>query len=210
LIIPLKSDVSEDEYPAVARMVAKEIGIDNFDDTTYEPSRLMYWPSTPSNGEFFFEQKDGDILEPDFYLSQYDDWRDTTTWTVSSRQYEVVQRNIKKQAEPLEKDGIISAYCRAYSIEKAIDSFLSHEYEPSLMEGRFDYKPADSSAGVVVYNGKFAYSHHATDPASGNLLNAFDLVRLHLFQDIDDKTFYSTTVTYLPSFNAMTDLNLKY
>ncbi|MDY0410609.1 hypothetical protein [Paracerasibacillus soli] len=35
---------------------------------------------------------------------------------------------------------------RAYSIEEAIDSFLSHVYEPSLMEGRFDYIPADSSA----------------------------------------------------------------
>lgn len=209
LIIPFKRDVSEDEYPAVARMVAKEIGIDYFDDTTYEPSRLMYWPSTPSNGEFFFEQKDGELLDPDFYLSKYDDWRDTTTWPVSSRQSEVVQRNIKKQADPLEKDGIIGAFCRAYSIEEAIDSFLSHVYEPSLMEGRFDYIPADSSAGVVVYNGKFAYSHHATDPASGNLLNAFDLVRLHLFQDLDDKTSYSTAVTKLPSFKAMTEFALK-
>ena len=50
LIIPLKREVTEDEYPALGRMVAKEIGIDLFDDTTYEPSRLMYWPSTPSDG----------------------------------------------------------------------------------------------------------------------------------------------------------------
>lgn len=41
LIIPFKRNVSEDEYPAVARMVAKEIGIDFFDGTTYEPARLM-------------------------------------------------------------------------------------------------------------------------------------------------------------------------
>lgn len=52
LLIPLKREISEEEYPAVARMVAKEIGIDLFDDTTYEASRLMYWPSTSSNGEF--------------------------------------------------------------------------------------------------------------------------------------------------------------
>ncbi|GAB2547176.1 virulence-associated E family protein [Gracilibacillus alcaliphilus] len=209
LIIPLKRDVSEDEYPAIARMVAKEIGIDYFDDTTYEPSRLMYWPSTPSNGEFFFNKKDGDFLDPDVYLSKYVDWRDTTTWPVSSRQSEVVQRNIKKQADPLEKDGIIGAFCRAYSIEEAIDTFLNHVYEPSLMEGRYDYIPADSSAGVVIYNGKFAYSHHATDPASGYLLNAFDLVRLHLFQDLDDKASYTTATTKLPSFKAMTEFALK-
>ena len=44
LIIPLSREISEDEYPAVSRMVAKEIGMDMFDDTTYEPCRLMYWP----------------------------------------------------------------------------------------------------------------------------------------------------------------------
>lgn len=38
LLLPLTREVSEDEYPAVARMVAKEIGIDLFDDTTYEPA----------------------------------------------------------------------------------------------------------------------------------------------------------------------------
>src|SRR5699024_10241615 len=50
---------------------------------------------------------------------------------------------------------------------------------------------------------------HATDPASGNILNAFDVDRLHLFQDLDDKASYSTEVTKLPSFKAMTDFALK-
>lgn len=45
-------------------MVAKEIGIDLFDDTTYEASRLMYWPSTSSNGEFFYKVQDGAELDP--------------------------------------------------------------------------------------------------------------------------------------------------
>ena len=59
LLIPLKREISEEEYPAVARMVAKEIGIDLFDDTTYEASRLMYWPSTSANGEFFYKVQAG-------------------------------------------------------------------------------------------------------------------------------------------------------
>src|SRR5699024_11669197 len=105
--------------------------------------------------------------------------------------------------------GMIGAYFRAYSIEDTIDLFLAHVEEPSAMVGRYDYIPADSSAGVVVYNGKFAYSHHATDPASGYLLNAFDLVRLHLFQDLDDISSYSTATSKLPSFKAMTDFALK-
>lgn len=209
LIIPLKREGAEDEYPAVARMVAKEIGIDYFDDTTYEPARLMYWPSTPSNGEFLFEEKDGELLDPDVYLSKYDDWRDTSMCPVSSRQSEVVQRTIKTQADPLGKEGIVGAFCRAFTIEGAVDSFLQGTYAPSVMEGRFDYLPADSSVGLVVYNEKFAYSHHATDPASGLLLNAFDLVRLHRFRDMDERAAHTTPASKLPSFKAMTELALK-
>ena len=84
LIIPLFRDVGEEEYAAVSRMVAKEIGIDLFDDTTYEPERLMYWPSTSRNGIFVYEEKDGSLLDPDVFLNKYDDWRDTSTWPVSS------------------------------------------------------------------------------------------------------------------------------
>lgn len=189
LIIPLSREITEEEYPAVGRMVAKEIGIDMFDDTTYEPTRLMYWPSTSSNGEFVYKQIDGDLLNPDDYLAKYDDWRDVSTYPVSSRQSAVIKSTIKTQADPLAKEGIVGAFCRAYTIEDAIDTFLSDVYNPSVMEGRFDYTPADSSAGVVVYDNKFAYSHHATDPAHGRLLNAFDLVRIHKFGDEDTKAF---------------------
>ena len=64
LVIPLSREVSEAEYPATARMVAKEIGIDLFDDSTYEPHRLMYWPSTSRNGVFLYKEKDGNLLNP--------------------------------------------------------------------------------------------------------------------------------------------------
>lgn len=188
LIIPLSRDISEDEYPAVGRMVAQDIGMDLFDDTTYEPCRLMYWPSTPVNGVFFSDMKDGALLDPDSYLTRYHDWRDVTTWPVSSRQSEVIKRTVKAQADPLTKDGIVGTFCRTYTVTEAIDKFLSGIYAPSAAPDRYDYIPADSSAGVVIYDDKFAYSHHATDPASGQLLNAFDVVRVHKFKDADEKT----------------------
>lgn len=209
LLLPLSREVSEDEYPAVARMVAKIIGIELFDDSTYEPARLMYWPSTPSDGEFVFKEKHGELLDPDFYLSMYKDWRDTSQWPMSSRQSEVIKHSILKQADPLAKDGVVGAFCRAYPIEEAIEVFLSDVYEPSAMSGRFDYIPADSSAGLVIYDSKFAFSHHATDSASGKLLNAFDLVRLHRFNDLDDKTAENTPPGKLPSYKAMTELALS-
>lgn len=204
LVIPLSREVSEAEYPAVARMVAKEIGIDLFDDSTYEPHRLMYWPSTSRNGEFLYKDKGGDLLNPDDYLAKYDDWQDESTWPVSSRQSEVVQHGMAEQADPLSKPGIVGAFCRTYSVSDAISTFLSDVYEPSAMDGRFDYIPADSAAGVVVYDEKFVYSHHATDPVCGKLLNVFDLVRLHRFRSLDDKHPEDTSITKLPSYKAMT------
>ena len=208
MIIPLARDITEEEYPAVARMVAKEIGIDLFDDTTYEACRLMYWPSTSANGEFFYKTKEGPRLNPDAYLAKYADWHDASTWPVSSRQSEAVRRSITQQADPLEKPGIVGAFCRAYTIEEAIEAFLTDVYEPSAMNGRYDYIPADSAAGVVVYDGKFAYSHHATDPVCGKLLNAFDLVRLHKFRELDENAGLDTPPGKLPSFKAMSDLAL--
>ena len=83
--------------------------------------------------------------------------------------------------------------------------FLKDIYQESELQGRFDYIPADSSAGVVVYDDVFAYSHHATDPACGKLLNAFDLVRIHKFGGLDEKVPEDTEAAKLPSFKAMCD-----
>jgi predicted P-loop ATPase len=199
VVIPISREVSPDEYAALSRLVAAEIGMDYFDDSTYEPERLMYWPSAPADGEYIFKAIDGDILEPDQYLARLSDWRDCSLWPTSSRQSEVIARSVTQQQDPLAKDGVVGAFCRAYPIEDAMAAFLPGIYEPSAMSGRYDYIPADSSAGVVLYEGKWVYSHHATDPACGKLLNAFDLVRIHKFGEMDDKK----------SFNAMCDFAVK-
>ena len=196
LIFPLKRDVSEEEYPALARKVAQEIGMDLFDDTTYQPHRLMYWPSTSRNGEYVYQVMDGDTLDPDAYLGMYDDWRDVSTWPVSSRESEAVEKAAKQQADPLAKTGAVGAFCRTYPIREAIEKFLPDVYAPSAMEGRYDYIPADSSAGVIIIDEKFAYSFHATDPACGQLLNAFDAVRLHKFPDDDPKKSYNAMAEF--------------
>jgi len=205
LIIPTTREVTPDEYGAVSRMLAKDIGIELFDDSTYEPSRLMYWPSTSSDGEFVFREIEGAVVDPDAVLSRYKDWKDVSSWPVSNRQHTLVERTLKKQADPLAKDGLIGAFNRTYSIREAIDTFIPDIYQPSAMTGRYDYVPADSSAGVVVYEEAFVFSHHATDPACGKLMNAFDVVRIHLFGDKDAKADEGTEPGKLPSFKAMQD-----
>ena len=210
LIIPLSRNVNADEYTAIGRLIASDIGIEQFDDSTYEPARLMYWPSTSSNGEFIFEKQDGEFLNPDSILSRYEDYRDSSKWPISSRQNKVIKNNIShqmqalaKQSNPLEKEGLIGAFCRTYTMEEAIDKFLNHIYKPSLIKGRYDYVEADSTSGLVIYEDKFAYSHHATDKAANVLCNAFDLVRIHKFSELDVNSDEDTRTSRLPSFKAM-------
>ncbi len=205
LIIPLSREVTAEEYAPVSRMVAKDIGMEMVDDTCHEAARLMYWPSTSSDGEFFFEAQDGPMLNPDTILARYKDWQDTSQWPMSSRQSEIVRRTIAKQADPLEKEGVVGAFCRTYGIAEAIYTFVSDIYQPSLMKGRYDFVSADSSAGVVTYEDKFCYSHHATDIACGLLLNAFDVVRVHRFGHLDERVKLDTSPTKLPSYKAMVD-----
>lgn len=207
LIVPLSREVSAEEYQAVSRKVAEDIGIELFDDTTYESSRLMYWPSTSQDGEFVFHKLAGELLNPDQVLARYANWKDTKSWPVSSRQTKLMERAIKRQADPLEKTGLIGAFNRAYPITAAIATYLSDIYQPSSYPGRYDYVHATTSGGVVIYEEKFAYSHHATDPYGGRLLSSFDLVRLHLFGDRDDEGQKDTSKQ--PSFKAMQDLVLK-
>lgn len=209
LIIPLSRDVKSEEYSAVSRMVAKEIDIELFDDTTYEPERLMYWPSTSKDGDFVYEENGGEVLNPDDFLNLYDDWQDASTWPVSSRRSEIIKRSIKKQEDPLLKTGLVGAFCRAYNVSSAIDRFLDTVYERSVIQGRYNYIPADSSAGLVLYDDKFAYSHHATDPASSRLVNAFDLVRIHKFGDLDDGALSLNRKSTIPSFTAMCEFAAK-
>ena len=209
LVVPMDRPVLPDEYQAVARKIAQEIGIDMFDDTTYEPHRLMYWPSHPRDLDPVFMLQDAPLLDPQYYLGQYEDWTDVTQWPVSSRQDVRIASLIKKQEDPLEKRGVIGAFCRAYSIHEAIETFLEGAYVPTAHENRFTYTEGSTFGGVIVYDGKFSFSHHGTDPASGVLCNAFDLVRLHRFSAADDDSASDTPITKLPSFKAMNDFAIK-
>ena len=199
LVILFDREVSEEEYPPLMRMIAKQLGMDYFDDTTYQANRMMYWASCPSDGVFDFQESQGAALAVDRYLAMYDDWRDTAQWPVSSRESEVRKQELEKQADPLNKEGLVGAFCRTFfPVQLAMEKFLPKIYGPTAIGNRWDYLPSESTAGVVIYDDRFVYSHHATDPAGGKLLNAFDLVRIHLFGNDDTKV----------SFNQMCDFAL--
>lgn len=206
LVIPLARNVEPDEYQAVGRRVAAMLGIDKFDDTTYQPQRVMFWPSTSQDGEYMFDRIDAPFLDPDEVLATYHDWRDISTWPMSSRVAEVVKKTGAKQGDPLTKGGLVGSFCRAYHpIQEAVEAFIP-DYQPCDDPGRYTYTKGSTAAGVVIYDDRFTYSHHATDPASGQLVNAWDLVRLHLFHELDADVAPDMKISSRPSYKAMAQM----
>lgn len=210
IVIPLKRVVSPDEYQAVSRKVAEDLGLDNFDSTTFEAARLMFWPSTSMDGEYIFKVYDEKWLDPDDILQRYPNWRDTSFWPRHEREEKIIKKETEKQGNPLDKSGIVGAFCRTYSIHDAIEKFLNDIYEPYSTNDRYTYTKGSTSGGLVVYeDGLFSYSHHSTDPASGRLSNAFDLIRIHKFGHLDEDVKEGTPVNKLPSYLAMVEFANK-
>lgn len=206
LIMPLDREVTPDEYEAIARKIAEKIGIDYFDDSTFQPTRLMYWPSHSVDVEPFFQYYDAPFLAADSILAEYPDWTDTSYWPESSRMAGIRKRQADKQGDPLAKKGVVGIFCRTYSITEAIAKFLPDVYTPTAKEDRYTYAAGSTAAGLVVYDGDvFAYSNHSTDPAGGQLCNAFDLVRLHKFGHLDEG-HEDKSGKDAPSYKAMADV----
>lgn len=204
LLVPLSRDVTADEYEAIARMLATDIGMEYLDPSTFQPSRLMYWPSCSDDAEYVFEYIDEPMLDPDAVLARYPDWTDASLWPTSDKEAKVRKSLADKQKDPTEKNDVVGAFCRAYNVPAAIEKFLPDIYTPTDKEDRYTYAAGSTAAGLVIYDGgAFAFSNHGTDPAGGILCNAFDLVRIHKFGSEDEKVSGDTPMNRKPSYKQM-------
>lgn len=208
VIIPIDRPVTADEYQPIARAAAQMIdpSMKVFDPTTFEAERLMYWPSASADSETVFRSSTQDKpLPADTMLSTYEDWHNAAEWPLCPAE-SAPKRPGGKQADPTQKQGLVGAFCRIYDVPAAIDKYLPDVYT-TAGEGRYTYTKGSTTAGAVLYDGgNFLYSHHSTDPAGGRLVNAWDLVRIHLFGERDLDTKPDTPSNRLPSFEAMCEL----
>ncbi|GGP07312.1 virulence-associated E family protein [Oceanobacillus neutriphilus] len=210
VLAPLNRTATADEYEPLARKLASIIGMSLADPTTFEASRLMYWPSCSSDSQYVFDYRDRPLLDVDGLLATYADWRDIQEWPEVPGAQQSHVRLAAKQGNPLEKNGIIGAFCRQYNIFEAIETFLPGIYESTDVPDRLTFVDGSTVGGAIVYeDGLYLYSHHATDPCGGRLVNAFDLVRLHKFSDLDDDAKADTPVNKLPSFTSMSSFALN-
>lgn len=205
VLIPLNRTATADEYGPLARKLASIIGIELCDPTTFEASRLMYWPSCCIDSQYVYQYGDKPFLDVDGLLGMYADWRNISEWPEVPGDKQTHIKLAAKQGNPIEKLGIVGAFCKTYDIYRAIEELIPGAYIP-CDDGseRFTYAGGSTAGGAIVYdNGNFLYSHHATDPAGGKLCNAFDLVRLHKFSELDDEAKPDTPINRLPSYTAM-------
>ena len=208
LVVPLLRPIPADQYEPIARRVASWVGMDQFDDTTYQATRLMYWPSAPKDGDYLYEAFDGPALDPAEVLGTFEDWKDSRSWPVSSRETKQPRRPGEKASDPTIKEGWIGAFCRAYDVLDAIEKYIPEAYVQSDVRDRWTYTRGSTPGGLVIYSDfsdyDHAYSWHDTDPASGQNCNSFDLVRIHLFGHLDAAA--DGSMSGRESYQAMIDL----
>lgn len=207
VIVPTDRTATADEYEPAARKLASLIGIEFCDPTTFEVNRLMYWPSCCIDSQYMCEVYDNLFCSVDGLLGMYGDWRDISQWPQVPGTEAVERRRLAKQEDPTTKRGVIGAFCRTYSITQAMDQFIPGMYEETASSGRYTYTGGETTGGAIIYDGDlFLYSHHSHDPCCNQLVNAFDLVRLHMYGDRDNEAKEGTPVNKLPSFVAMSRL----
>ena len=191
LVIPLTRNVSIDEADALKRMIAFRIGMKAFDTVSFRANQVMFWPSRCSDGEEFTLRADGDWLDPDAALAAWYPlgWQDRNDWPLHpSEEREALTHERRKAEDPCEKPGLVGEWCRLFTIEDVLERFLPDEYAPGSSEGRYTHVAGTTADGAIVYENKWMYSHHQTDPGSGQLLNAWDLVRIHKYGALDAKS----------------------
>lgn len=221
--VPADREMTPDEYGAVARRVAERCGFEGIDRSTFEPCRLMFWGSRSKGAPFISEYGEGMMLPVDETLESYDDWTDMSLWpmspeelgafafgtggrdTAQSRQPAPKRRaaGIRKSEDPRQKRGLVGTFCRTFSVEEAITKFIPDSYLYHS-PGRYTHASSTTAGGAVVEDGGlFLYSFHSTDPAGLRNNNAWDLVRIHRFGDLDADAEPGTRIDRMPSSLAM-------
>lgn len=191
IAIPLSRTVNEIEFQAVSRLLARTIDpeMTQVDPVSFRTAQMMFKPVVTKNGAWASGQDDGLVLDVDGFLGTFDfDWQNIALLpTCPKEKREDLERQSagKKAEDPTQKSGLVGDFCRMWDIEAAMAEFIPDVYEPAG-DGRFTFTAGHGHSGAVLYDGgKFLFSNHGSDPCADQNVNAFDMVRIHLFGDLD-------------------------
>lgn len=217
MFVPLARPVSADEYGPISRILAyliedQENPMPLVDYVSFRPAQLMYKPTASKDGEYWTYHNTGDLVDPDDLRAWFQETvGDPDDYAVLPRTIQEgdLRKAADKAEDPTTKRGPVGDWCRAYDVIEVIDKFLSDKYaraDDHSNKPRYSYLLGTSSSGAVVEDdGLFLYSHHGSDPCAEMLVNAFDLVRIHMFGDLDENEPKETPANKMPSYKAMVE-----
>lgn len=198
VIIPTDRDMAPDEYILCATTIMKQLGEDQFDPGSGQPERYMFRPAAQREDWFSSWVIPGSLASVDTLLKESeefeDDLRDVPMPTFG-----------RSKRDPFSLGGAIGAFNRAYQDLQLLIEEYQLPYEPAG-DNRWHLIGSRSQAGMGLAAEGIIYSHHANDPAYGQACTAFDLARLHLYGELDEKVSGNTKVSELPSQKAMLEL----
>lgn len=206
MVIPLKTPLSKEDYSAASRILAQKIddAMVMVDKVSFRPAQMMFKPTISSDSQYLFIENAGELYDWEAANDAWGDWHDISQLPICAG--EKLRETSDKAEDPTEKQGMVGDFCRAYTIPEAIEAF-GLPYEESGDEDRYTFVGGTTSNGMQVYDdGLFCYSHHGSDPACDQLLNAFDLVRIHKFGSQDDDVDDEAPQSQRPSWKAMQEL----
>lgn len=122
VVMPLSRPAGYDEFQAVARKVAADVGIELFARESFTPAQMMYAPARPLGGLHAARVNEGDWLDVDSVLAEYKDWTDMSSWPCRQDHDRPGMKDAER-VDPREKPGVIGEFNRAFSISAAIDRF---------------------------------------------------------------------------------------
>ncbi len=206
IVLPLKEPIDGVLYAPLSRAIANRIGIDYFDSTSHQAGRAMYLPTCCNDANPIALEYTGQWLDADAILSSdYRDPYDVSEWPRGSNEQKI-SRGTGRLEDPRDKTGRIGAFCRAYSIHQAIKKFLPDHYVEGVTQNRYTFSGSQTVNGAIVYDDIHLHSHHSHDPISDRTVNAYDLVRIHLFGKYDENSKAPATSMRLPSNIRMREL----
>lgn len=195
VLILLSQKVTPAEYRRLAEVVMHQIGVEQFDPGSVEAWRYMFRPSVAEGQTYDHAMFDGPALDVNATLKEW-----SPDMVVRHRQNE--GKGTGRKRDQFQLPGAVGAFNRAYSIERAVEEFgLPYD----AVGDRWLFRGSESGIpGLTLLADGLAYSHHSSDPANGTW-GAFDLVRLHLFGELDEGEPDDTELIHLPSHKAMVE-----
>jgi hypothetical protein len=121
VVVPLSRPAGYDEFQAVARRVALDVGIELIARESFVPAQMMFAPTRPLGGLHTGHINEGDWLDVDAVLGEYPDWTDRSSWP-KRRDGDTVGADVG-HIDNLTKPGVIGEFNRKFTISAAIEHF---------------------------------------------------------------------------------------